>query len=998
MWIGTSGGLNRFDGQTIKVFRHDNSNTSTICSNGIQCLAKDHLGRLWIGTENGLCRYDNTSNTFIKYSWPYIVPIPSAGNLYNIFSLAEDEQHNLWLGTKGGLIQYDFSSGKFTLFGIIEPTLLGNFRSNRINCLAADHRGHVWIGTQNGCHCFTISTKKFTFFKPVAGDSNSISSHRISAINVDGSGNIWIGIFGYGIDMYDPIKKHFRHFKLFNDLTAEIRDILFDITGDCWLGTDGKGLFLLNVSTGKFFQYRYLLGHHDGLSDDRITTLFRDSSGMVWIGTEKSGTDRFNISHQKFISYFGDYNASPVIEKYDVRGLLVGHRGEYFAATDKGLIWYDPLTSIFRSYRNNKNKNSISNDLVYVVFMDKEDQIWVGTYNGLNIFHHNTRSFTHFQHLPLLSNTFENPSMNEQNKFFVAGAATFSIIQSFSGKILLGTSNGLNVYDPATHTFRNLFNDTTIAKLPPAFYTHLFEDSRRQIWIATSHDVCLLDSSFHLVKKYLANPAIKNSIPDNNVNAFLESTDNKIWLATDNGLCKLDPVSDIITNYSVKDGLADNSIQALAFDSTGNLWISTGKGLTKMNLKGKFFTNFTSADGLQGNEFNPGSVFIMGNKLMFGGSNGFTVVDPEKVILNKIVPKVQLTSFKVMDEEFFPHNDLNALHEVKLGYNQNFFSFEMASLNFDHPGNNQFRYMLEGFDKSWKLNGNLKFAGYTNVPPGSYTLHVQGSNNDGVWNNDGVIFHIIIGQPFWKTWWFITLCIFVIMLLLYLFIRWREKKIKTIEIANQQLAELQLSALRSQMNPHFIFNALNSIKKFVIANETAQAEKYLGKFSKLIRSILDNTASGVVTIEKELQLLNLYLELEQLRFNKRLEYHIVLDEQINPHDISIPSMIVQPFVENSILHGIMHSDHGGAVIIRFDLKSTWLQVTVEDNGVGRENAMRYNQDHRTEPHQSRGIEVTNRRLIALRKNSETPAGITIVDLLNDKGEAAGTRVIVSIPL
>ena len=121
------------------------------------------IGRLWVGTENGLCRYDHASNTFIRYLWPYIVPVASAGNLYNIFSLAEDEHHTIWIGTKGGLIQYDFSSGKFILYGVVEPTLLGNFRSNRINCLVADQRGHIWIGTQNGCNCFTTSTKNLPF-------------------------------------------------------------------------------------------------------------------------------------------------------------------------------------------------------------------------------------------------------------------------------------------------------------------------------------------------------------------------------------------------------------------------------------------------------------------------------------------------------------------------------------------------------------------------------------------------------------------------------------------------------------------------------------------------------------------------------------------------------------------------------------------------------------------------------------------------------------------
>ena len=214
---------------------------------------------------------------------------------------------------------------------------------------------------------------------------------------------------------------------------------------------------------------------------------------------------------------------------------------------------------------------------------------------------------------------------------------------------------------------------------------------------------------------------------------------------------------------------------------------------------------------------------------------------------------------------------------------------------------------------------------------------------------------------------------------------------------NQQLAEVQLAALRSQMNPHFIFNALNSIKKFVIANEPANAEKYLGKFSKLIRSILDNSRSGMVTVEKELQLLKLYLDLEQLRFGTKLKYSITVSENIQPGDIDIPSMIVQPFVENAMLHGIMHREDGGEVVITFLQHVDWLEIMIEDNGVGREKSAEYKSEN-AEPHHSIGIEVATKRLQALKKNNDTPAGISITDLKNVAGIGIGTRVIIAIPV
>ncbi len=214
---------------------------------------------------------------------------------------------------------------------------------------------------------------------------------------------------------------------------------------------------------------------------------------------------------------------------------------------------------------------------------------------------------------------------------------------------------------------------------------------------------------------------------------------------------------------------------------------------------------------------------------------------------------------------------------------------------------------------------------------------------------------------------------------------------------NNQLVEVQLAALRGQMNPHFIFNALNSIKKFVIANEPANAEKYLGKFSKLIRSILDNSRTGMVTVEKELQLLRLYLDLEQLRFGAKLAYTIIVDENIVVSDIEIPSMIVQPFVENAMLHGIMHREVGGRVDIHFVLHAEWLEISIEDNGVGRAKSASYKSEN-AEPHNSIGIEVATKRLLALKKNEQTPAGINIIDLIDATGEGIGTKVIIEIPI
>lgn len=217
-----------------------------------------------------------------------------------------------------------------------------------------------------------------------------------------------------------------------------------------------------------------------------------------------------------------------------------------------------------------------------------------------------------------------------------------------------------------------------------------------------------------------------------------------------------------------------------------------------------------------------------------------------------------------------------------------------------------------------------------------------------------------------------------------------------IDTISRQLTEVQLAALRSQMNPHFIFNALNSIKKFVLTNDAANADKYLGKFSKLIRSILDNSRSGIIKLDKEVEMLTLYLDLEKLRFGKKLSYNIFLDLTLQAGSISIPAMIIQPFVENAILHGIMHKDKPGSIAISFIDHQKFIEIRIEDDGVGRKESKKFKINK--EEYASVGIDVTTQRLVALKATTDVPAGIQIIDLDDADGNNRGTLVKVFVPI
>ena len=637
---------------------------------------------------------------------------------------------------------------------------------------------------------------------------------------------------------------------------------------------------------------------------------------------------------------------------------------------------------------------------------------------------------------------------------------------------------------------------------------------------------------------YMMDEKNNKSISNNNVLGILPFSPDTLIIATLGGINIFDKNKRTFTTISSKDGLPNNLVQALVLDDSRKLWVAFSGGISKVNILNSSITNYDETDGIIDKRFNNRFLKLKDGRLAIGASKSFLVFDPAKVVSAKMPDEVTITGFKVFGKSVMIDSLVNTNNPVLLSYQQNSFHIEFSALQYNSLDKLKYFYQLEGIDKTFIQSGSELNAHYNQLPAGKYTFKIKCANREGIFSKNFTTLAIYIVPPFWQTGWFKGFIAALLLLALFIIVKWRERNIKALEAGktklqqltaekykmqfeneqisryctkgsieeltnnrfevepgsgivgtviqtgtalvvpdtrlddryviddeerlseicvpikyneellgvidsehfqknfftsqhlhalttiatlvgskiksieaeqrlrhqkgeladmNQQLAEVQLAALRSQMNPHFIFNALNSIKKFVIANEPANAEKYLGKFSKLIRTILDNSRSGMVTIEKELQLLKLYLDLEQLRFGTKLTYRIDVDENINVGDTQIPSMIVQPFVENAMLHGIMHREDGGEVIVAFLQHTDWLEITIEDNGVGREKSAAYKSEN-AEPHHSIGIEVATKRLQALKKNNYTPAGITIADLKDAAGIGIGTRVIIAIPV
>jgi hypothetical protein len=403
-------------------------------------------------------------------------------------------------------------------------------------------------------------------------------------------------------------------------------------------------------------------------------------------------------------------------------------------------------------------------------------------------------------------------------------------------------------------------------------------------------------------------------------------------------------------------------------------------------------------DGIQSYEFNLGSCFKdkTGN-MYFGGVNGFNTFDPDKIITNPNKPVIVVSSIRKFNEKQ-PTEYFNG-DTIILNHDDNFFSFEVSALDYINPAKNKYMYYLENFDNDWiKTDANHRLAEYKKVGPGSYTFYAKGSNNDGIWNQEGIRLHVIIKPPWYETIVFRVTAGLLIVFMLWFLITRRirvlnnkhsiERKMLDIE---KQKFELEQKTLQLQMNPHFIFNSLNSIQSFILSHNTKMAVTYLGKFSQLMRLILNNSGKKYVPFKEEMMAIRHYIELEKLRFDNKFNCTIHVDKSIDAEFIEIPPMIIQPYIENAIIHGILHKQGPGTIQIDINVKQDKLICLITDDGVGREKSEELKQKTGFSG-KSRGMGITKERLEMLNNDTDEGHSVNIVDLTDSDGKPIGTRV------
>ncbi len=709
MWFGTQDGLNRFDGYNTKVFKNDPSDSTTLINNFIFSIYEDRESNLYIENQGGgFQKYNPITESFIRLLKK---SINLSGARFNTVSaFFQDKSGTQWIGGLGagtGLKRIDAGTGKVTIYKH-DPFNASSLSDDKVYSVYRDREGNLWVGTFNGLDRLDEKTGGFIHYRNDPNNPNSLSGNWVWPVYEDAKGYLWIGTVKGGLNRYDPKKNIFINFKNNpSDPTSLSDNFIFSIYEDrsanIWVGTNTGGVNYFHPSSQVFNPFTNEPGNKNSLSDNSVLSMCVDKEGLYWIGTSDGGLDRFDYKKELFKNYKHNPSNSNSISSNSIQSIYEDESGLLWIGNfSSGLDVFDRKNSTFRHYQHSaSDTNSLSDNRIYSITGDTKGNIWIGTYGGgLNELDPNTGKVTRFEH-------------NDKDTNSISSNSVWSVAIDHSGNLWLGTFGG----------GIDIFNFTNFK------ITHL----------KNIHD----DNT---------------SLMDNDViRVFVDSKDN-IWVGSTKGLSRYYREKKLFKNYREKDGLPNEFVYGILEDNSGDLWISTNKGLSRFNPETETFKNYYYQDGLQGNEFNQ-NAFAKDNstgRLLFGGPNGFNVFNPDNIKDNSYIPPIVFTDYTRYnsdDEEGRPiiEKGISACDSLFLTYKDNIINLQFAGLSYYNNSDNEYKYELEGFNENWIQLGHDHSVTFTNLSPGKYNLKVIGSNNDGVWNNEGASLFIQVTPPWWKT-------------------------------------------------------------------------------------------------------------------------------------------------------------------------------------------------------------------------------------------------------
>lgn len=1008
IWLGTQGGLNCFNGYTIRSFQQEPGNKKSLSDDNIQSLAEDEEGRLLIGTMGGgLNIFHKETEIFNRYSTADSLPfIPDN----TVWALLTDRDGTIWAGTNRGLSRINLKTQKSKTY---EPDTSGINGFIFVLSLCRDLSGNrIFLGTSNGLYLFDPADE--SMYQIPGFDKIPPGKRSVWKIAMDTKGMVWMGTDS-GLISYDPGGRNKELNKILLPGAADevVWAVLPDSKQNIWLGTN-SGLVLFNHRENSFQNFIHQEDDRQSIPNDLIWSLMEDRSGIIWAGTG-NGLSSYDPYAFKFSNIdLGMHGCNPS----DVNAILEDSQKNLWIGTSgKGLFRIALKTGQCEIIK--KGWKGLTSDHIWALLEDHRGIIWVGTYGGgLCCLQPGQSSFDSFLSRADCSSCLSNDRI-------------FALEEDGDGFIWVGTRNGgLCRFDPETQLFKtylnNPDNDNSIAG---DVVLSLRADRSGYLWIGTyGKGLSCFEPRTENFVNFHADSQSSRYIPDNNIWSILTDHKDRIWLGTSTGICLIpEPLkTNSYLHLGHPQGLPKGVVMGIIQDPEQNLWMSTFNGLSKMNmdsferyllntenLSNTLFRNYSGDEGLQSNGFGQGAYFISGEGyIYFGGLSGVNRFRAELVHDNPFLPDIMLTNFTVYNQDvlidpelsgtdsttevverggkFIMSRRVSYIKSLKISSKIKVVSFEFSSLHYSRPYNNHYAYMLENFDPDWNYTGIKHDATYTNLPPGNYVLKVKGTNSDGIWNADPATLEVIVTPMFYQTTLFFILTgaillAIIVSIVIFIIQTHRNKARK-----DKEFAQLQLKTIKNQIDPHFTFNVINTVAGMVFKGDPNRTYDYFSRFAKLIRTSLENSDRLKITLSEEIDFVKNYLELEKARFSDDLEYSFHISPEVRL-DTEVPKMIIQIFAENAMKHGLRHKKDDKRLFIRIYMIDQNLIIEIEDNGIGRQEAAKL-PDHST----GKGYEIILKLTKLYQQLYNKLISFKVVDLYHEDHSPAGTRVDVII--
>ena len=746
MWVGTQDGLNKYDGHSFVVYRHDPLDSASLADNSVSALLEDRDGNIWVGTISGeLDKFDRDKGLFLHFGKTVVAN--EAGDRCVVSSLQEDRSGSLWIGTLGGGVQrFEPETDRWRIYTHREGDA-NSLSHNSVWKVFRSLSGDMWFGTYDGLCLYDSSGDSFTSYT-LAEHGKSLAS-TFNSIAESTSGTLWCGAWGSGLYRFDMKKRTFSPFHSLVDAASgspadKIWSLCFDRMGALWIATETCGLFKLEGTA--VAQYRREPNDPKSLNSDDVMTLCADRSGNLWIGTNGRGLDRYSHTTQQFKKYSHLASNPNSLSDNNVWAFLEDRQGNLWIGLNGG-----GLDMIVRGSSNvthiscgPSSSSGLTSKNITALLEDRKGSLWVGTLDaGLFRSDNGGRRFNRYQY-------------NSNDQRSIGSNCIMSLYEDSDETLWVGTyGGGLNQFDNSRGKFRRYQTD---AKNPKSIGQNTIITIRGArgggLWLGTMMNGIDKFQNGEFTH-YRNDPSNPNTLSHNRILTLLEDTTGVLWIGTaGGGLNRWDVFHDKFERFSLQNGLPNTTVYGILQDARGNLWMSTNKGLSRLDVERKEFHNYEASDGLQGNEFNQGAYLrTRSGAFLFGGPDGFNWFHPDSMQKVQPVPPVALTSFVVQGKSYHLGQDFAKVSNIRLNYDQNFFSIEFAALDYGSSLRSHYAHMLEGFDREWVHAGNRNIAEYTNVSPGTYTLRLAASNGDGAWNWDGQTVTITVVPPPWKTWW-----------------------------------------------------------------------------------------------------------------------------------------------------------------------------------------------------------------------------------------------------